>query len=537
MATRIKDWEIPYVGWIWIEITENHVINVLLRQLNNLIHVNEDNELYVDLQLDAWIQPSDDFPVWVTTWKILQEDWWQQSGIILNWKTTSWDYVRLIFANDNKLYYDPWTWVWIEIWAGGGSIQINVATAAQLWLIKLGSDTKLNNTPETPSSVAWRTYPIQLNDDNQAVVNIPWTDTTYTAGANITIDQNNQISCTLPPALIYRWNVTSIADLPSSWQQVWDTYFVVWEDAMYSWDGTQWNYVWWTGVDLSNLFNKIIDDSDDIVEGSTHLFVTPAEKNRWNNKQDPISAGHWINVTDDVVTNTLPFEPENTWALGQYLKRTSTWYIWADVPWGGWWGWGSSYTAWDWIDITNHVITNILPFNPINDGRDGQVLKKTPSGYIWADESWWPGWDWDSKIFDITASDLATAQDAIDYLLSGKLAILRVHRTVWYTPIEWDYLFYPVIDSTSTSSRFIFHTIPTSNDFYILTQWEHIWQVRHKYPTVEILTNAQYEVTTIDTEAYSIAEREDNQMTENVTASQYAQLTPQQWVIYNVFPD
>jgi hypothetical protein len=31
--------------------------------MNNLIHVNEDRELYVDLQLDDGIEPNDDFPV------------------------------------------------------------------------------------------------------------------------------------------------------------------------------------------------------------------------------------------------------------------------------------------------------------------------------------------------------------------------------------------------------------------------------------------------------------------------------------------
>ena len=533
MATRIKDWQIPYTGGIGIEITENHVINVLLRRLNNLIHVNDDNELYVDLQLPDGILPDDDFPVGVTTWKILQEDGWLQSGIILNWKTTSWDYVRLIFANDQKLYYDPGTWVWIEIWAGWGGIQINVATATQLWLIKLGSNTKLNNTPEAPSSVQGRTYPIQLNDDNQAVINIPWTDTTYTAGNNITIDQNNQISCTLPPALIYRGNVTSQADLPSSGQQVWDTYFVIGEDALYSWDGTQWNYVWWVGVDLSNLFNKLIDDSDDIVEWSNHLFVTPAEKTRWNNKQDPISAWHGINFTNNVVTNILPFEPGNTGSMGQFLKKTNDGYVWADIPWGGWgwgWWWGTSYTAWYGIQIQNREISNTKAFDPINNGRTGQILKKTANGYIWADEWWGWGWDWDSKIFDV--DDIASAQEAIDYLLSGKLAILRVHRIVWYTPKEWDYLFYPVIDSTSTSSRFIFHTIPTSNDVYI--QWD--WSIRHKYPTVEILTN-DGEVTTVSTDGYTEADREDTWREKNMTASEYSQITPEQWVIYNIFPN
>ncbi len=115
MATRIKEWMIPYTWWDGIEITDNHVINVLLRAANNLIHVNEDRELYVDLQLPAGIEPDDDFPVGVTTGEILAEDWWQQSGTIINSKTTSWDYVRLIYANDWNLYYDPGTWVRIMI--------------------------------------------------------------------------------------------------------------------------------------------------------------------------------------------------------------------------------------------------------------------------------------------------------------------------------------------------------------------------------------------------------------------------------------
>jgi len=38
MATRIKDWMIPYTWGIGIEITDNHIINVLLRAMNNLIH-------------------------------------------------------------------------------------------------------------------------------------------------------------------------------------------------------------------------------------------------------------------------------------------------------------------------------------------------------------------------------------------------------------------------------------------------------------------------------------------------------------------
>ena len=388
MATRIKDWMIPYTWWQWIEITNNHVINVLLRKFNNLIQVNGDRELYVDLQLPEWIQPDDDFPVGVTTGKILAEDWWQQSWIILNWKTTSWDYVRFIHANDWKLYYDPWTWTWIEIWAWWGWVQINVATATSLWLIKLGTDTKQTIVAELPSTEAWRTYPVQLNANNQAVVNIPWENTTYTAWANIVIDQNNVISTTIPPVLVYKGNVTDISDLPASWT-VWDTYFVEWEDAMYSWDWNQWNYVWGTGIDISNLFNKTIDTSDDITQWTTNLFVTQQEKNTWNNKQDRISAWDGIDITNNVISNTLPFDPDNAGSLGQFLKKTNNGYAWADIPW--WWGgWGSSYTAGDGINITNNVISNTAMFNPTNQWNVGQVLKKSgTNSYYWANESWW----------------------------------------------------------------------------------------------------------------------------------------------------
>jgi len=128
MATRIKDWEVPYVGWVGIEITNNHVINLLLREYNNLIHVDENNKVYVDLQLPDGIQPDDDFPVWVTTGKILEEDWWQQSWLILNWKTTSGDYARLIYANDWNVYIDCGDGIWRLLWEWGSLLNCNTRT-------------------------------------------------------------------------------------------------------------------------------------------------------------------------------------------------------------------------------------------------------------------------------------------------------------------------------------------------------------------------------------------------------------------------
>jgi len=504
MSVRIKDWIIPYTWWQWIEITNNHVINVLLREMNNLIQVNGDRELYVDLQLDDWIAPDDDFPVGVTTGKILQEDWWQQSWIILNWKTTSWDYVRFIYANDGKLYYDPWTWQWIEIWTGWGWVQINVATASTLWLIKLGSDTQQVQAPVTATSISGRTYPVQLNNNNQAVVNIPRENTTYTAWANIVIDQNNVISTTMPQALVYKGNVTDISDLPASWT-VWDTYFVEWEDAMYSWDWNQWNYVWGTGIDVSNLFNKTIDTSDDIVEGSTNLFVTQQEKDTWNNKQDRLTAWDGIDITNNVISNTLPFNPWNAGSLGQFLKKTNDWYAWANVP--NWW--------WN--------------FNPQNTGTVWQILTKTATGYDWETIA---GWEWNVKLFTMSnTTDTTTVQSAIDWLNAGKLPILKCSATFWYDQITGDYYFYPVQDNTSTSTNLIFQAIPTSNNSYILPNGK----VRRYRPIIRVELDIHGDVNNI-TVTTAEAEREDITRTWVGTQAEYDLLTPETWVIYNIIP-
>ena len=67
------------------------------------------------------------------------------------------------------------------------------ATYNDLGLVKLGSATQSSQTIETASSTTGRQYPVQVDTNSRASVNVPWTDTTYTAGANITI-QNNIIS-------------------------------------------------------------------------------------------------------------------------------------------------------------------------------------------------------------------------------------------------------------------------------------------------------------------------------------------------------
>ena len=62
------------------------------------------------------------------------------------------------------------------------SFALPVATDTTLGGIELFSDTDQTVVANAVTTTAARTYGIQLNSDNQAVVNVPWTDTTYTVG-------------------------------------------------------------------------------------------------------------------------------------------------------------------------------------------------------------------------------------------------------------------------------------------------------------------------------------------------------------------
>ena len=120
MAVRVVEWKKPYTGGKAIEIDENKVISLRLRDENNLIIRDEwDNEIYVDLQLDDEIRPTDAFPVWVTTGRVIVDNWWDITWTVLVFKTTSWDNVKLLYGDNWKLYIDNWTWTFKQIYLKG----------------------------------------------------------------------------------------------------------------------------------------------------------------------------------------------------------------------------------------------------------------------------------------------------------------------------------------------------------------------------------------------------------------------------------
>lgn len=148
MVTRLYEWDKNETWWTWIEVTDNKVINLILRSLNNLIKVNWDNEVYTDLQLDDNLLSTATLPVWVTTGRVLQANWWVATWTLLSFKTTSWNYVYFIFGDDWKLYIDNWTGTFKQIYLKSEvddlftTLRWELATVATSW-----SYTDLSNIP------------------------------------------------------------------------------------------------------------------------------------------------------------------------------------------------------------------------------------------------------------------------------------------------------------------------------------------------------------------------------------------------------
>lgn len=115
MAVRLTEWEKTVTWGTAIEVTANKVINLLLRSENNLIGIDE-NEIYVDLQLEDWLTPQDVLPVWVTTWRIVQNDWWSVTWTMISCKTTSWDYMLIVYWDNWNLYVDNGTWTFTQVY-------------------------------------------------------------------------------------------------------------------------------------------------------------------------------------------------------------------------------------------------------------------------------------------------------------------------------------------------------------------------------------------------------------------------------------
>lgn len=285
MTVRAVEWKKPYTWGKAIEITEDKVINLRLRDENNLIIWDEgDNEIYVDLQLWDEITPTDTFPVWITTGRAIVDNWWDATGTLVCFKTTSGDNIKLFYTDSGSVFVDNGTWTFKQIYLKS-EVDALLATKQNL----------------------------------------------LTAWDNITIDSNNVISS--DKGIV-------VSNTQPSDATEWLLWYNTVTDQLKVYDWTDWNWIWWGGG------------------GSTY------------------TAWHWINIdSNDEISNTLPFEPTNTWTAGQVLKLDSHWDYWWDNE-----SWGGSDIEY----VTSAEYTALLPWAE-SDGKHYFIY--TESGW-----GWWQPW-------------------------------------------------------------------------------------------------------------------------------------------------
>lgn len=398
MTVRAVEWKKPYTWGKAIEIDENKVISLRLREENNLIIYDEwDDEIYVDLQLNDEIRPTDAFPVWVTTGRVIVDNWWDVTWTVLIFKTTSGDYVMLLYWDDGKLYIDNWTGSLKQIYlkpeidailqdyATKQYVSDNFATIEYTDL----HDTQVSDTqPSDPTEwMLWyntTTHKLKVYNWTQwEDVGTWWWGGTYTAWFWININQNDEIgvdttvvalnsnlwtasacdtgtsswnvpvldanwklnTSTLPwVALTDTFTVTNKSDLTSLTNaEQWDLWIVTSENKTYvlsqdpystlaNWleilspntvTSVNWQ-TWAVTLDADN-----IDDTN-----TTNKFVTATEKSTWSGKQDVMSAGTGIDITN----NTISID--STVATQADLSNKQ-----------------DTLTAWTGIDITSNTIS------------------------------------------------------------------------------------------------------------------------------------------------------------------------------------
>lgn len=203
----------------------------------------------------------------------------------------------------------------------------------------------------------------------------------YTAWSNITIDANNVISTTLGNVFIFRWSVSSYSNLPASWQSVWDVWIALDTWIAWAWDWTQWISLWGMS-NLSNYFNKTQDDSDDIIQWTTKLFVTQQEKNTWNAKQNALTAWANIQINWNTISATDTTYSGWTWISISWTTISNTW-----VTSVGWQSWSVSLKTVNGNSLIGSWDVVIAAFAPATAWTAWQVLTKTANWYNWMSNS------------------------------------------------------------------------------------------------------------------------------------------------------
>ena len=378
MATRVVEWKKPYTWWKAISIDENKVISLNLRNENNLIIYDEwDDEIYVDLQLPDWIEPTDAFPVWVTTGRAVVADWWDKAGTIISAKTTSWDEIKILYADEWTLWIDNWTGTFKQIY-----FKADVDAIVQaIWdYIYANCNTKTFYTGTYDVSLAqavydwisqgnfWIVYFNPVSWIKRDVIFPPTTTTTGTISSWSYTDVRQAIWWMFYEDLItlefwvsdwvattginYHWTVINndwriiIADTVAPSAIDWTTWYDTTTHTMKVWDWTAWQLVWWTDIEYVTQaeYNALLPWA---LTDNKHYFIystsgwgwwqpwvntvayypLTADTNdySWNNRN---LTNSWVTFVNNIWWATVPvsYYDWSSRAYRNWVEQLNTWY-------------------------------------------------------------------------------------------------------------------------------------------------------------------------------------------------------------------
>jgi len=277
MGVSLYEWDKNERGWAWIEITANKVVNLLLRDENNLIKIDNNQAAYVDLQLQDGVSTQDTLPVGVTTGRVLAADGWVATWTMLCFKTTSWDYVTWIYWDDGKLYIDNWTWTFKQIYLKSEVDALFTQLRSELSTVAFSGDyDDLLNKPTLWTAAAldigsnpWN-IPVIKGDGrlDPNIVPSTWVMTTYTVTnkSDLTSISNAK-----------KWDIGIVTSENKTYILSNDPYSTLsnWTELLFP-TGSVSSVNWFTwAVNLTTWY---------ISESGNKLYVSSTEKATWNNK-------------------------------------------------------------------------------------------------------------------------------------------------------------------------------------------------------------------------------------------------------------
>jgi len=275
---KIKSGDVALTAWAGIdpESLSKRIVEILLRDEDNLTKINSNNELYTDLQLEEWIAPNYDFPVGVTTGRVLLADWWVATWSVLCFKSTSWDYVLLLYWDNGKLYIDNGTGTFTQIYLKPEVDALFTQLRSEISAVWFsGEYADLLHKP-----TLWTASALDVWTD-------PWEIPV--------VQQNGRLDPSIVPNVTsHTFTVADVADLTTlSQANQWDMAIVTNASSTYILSAepystlANWTLLPTPTSDVTSVNWQRWDvqlTTNDVPEANNKLYTTVLEKQTWNNK-------------------------------------------------------------------------------------------------------------------------------------------------------------------------------------------------------------------------------------------------------------